>query len=61
MSEQTFKLKPANAGITVRDPETRRPLAAKGEIKPRTPYWMRRIADGDVLDVTKKNKDGGAL
>ena len=52
MSE-TIKIKPAD-GLTVRDPETRRPLARKGEEKPKNGYWMRRLACGDVVIVGGK-------
>lgn len=43
-------LKP-RAGLIVRDPETRLPLAAAGEVKPRMSYWLRRLSDGDVVEV----------
>ncbi|MBJ8744031.1 DUF2635 domain-containing protein [Citrobacter farmeri] len=46
----TLKLKPV-AGRTVRDPKTMKVLAADGEEKPRTSYWTRRLADGDVALV----------
>lgn len=42
-------IKPA-PGLTVRDPESGRPLLAGGEDKPATSYWLRRLADGDVVD-----------
>ena len=56
----TIKIKPAE-GLTVRDPITRRPLAPRGETKPRDSYWMRRLAAGDVVEVTstKKETTGG--
>jgi len=54
----TIKIKPAD-GLTVRDPETRHPLAAKGETKAKNSYWMRRLRDGDVVEVVKTNKTGG--
>lgn len=47
----TFRIKPSRAGLIVRDPETRRPLAAEGEEKPRETYWLRRLADGDVVEL----------
>lgn len=47
----TFKIKPA-AGRIVRDPITRNPLSAAGETKPRSIYWLRRISDGDVIEIT---------
>lgn len=50
-------LKPAT-GLTVRDPETLQPLAEKGERKPRTTYWLRRLKDGDVTEVQAAPKKG---
>lgn len=52
MSE--FNVKPCCAELIVRDPETRKPLSEDGEIKPRNPYWMRRIQDGSVQMVAAK-------
>ncbi len=57
----TIKIKPLN-GLIVRDPETREPLKAEGEEKPRNPYWLRRIKDQSVVLVTTKtatNKENG--
>lgn len=45
-----MKLKP-KAGLVVRDPDTRQQLAPEGEEKPLSQYWMRRLADGDVVEV----------
>lgn len=50
---QTIKLKPKK-GLIVRDPETREPLKAKGEEKSRNTYWLRRIKDGSVTELTAK-------
>ncbi|EMM7986886.1 TPA: DUF2635 domain-containing protein [Morganella morganii] len=50
-------LKPVT-GLTVRDPETMQPLAEKGERKPRTAYWLRRLKDGDVTEVTAAQNKG---
>ncbi|TWA69732.1 uncharacterized protein DUF2635 [Azospirillum baldaniorum] len=36
-------------GALVRDPETREPLPAEGAEVPENQYWMRRLADGDVV------------
>ena len=47
----TFFLKPQSA-LLVLDPSTKKPLAAAGETKPRSRYWLRRIADGDVTIST---------
>lgn len=48
----TITLKPA-PGRRVRDPATMRVLAEGGEAKPVNSYWLRRVADGDVLEVTE--------
>lgn len=45
-----FTLKPAD-GKSVRDPRTMKQLAAEGEQKPRSSYWLRRVACGDVVIV----------
>lgn len=41
-------VKPASAAVKVRDPQSKKNLAAEGELKPDTTYWRRRINDGDV-------------
>lgn len=46
---KTKVLKPAE-GATVRHEDGMR-LAADGEAVTVTPYWARRIADGDVVEV----------
>lgn len=51
---KTFNVKPNVKGKVVqmvRDPETYRALATTGETKPRNSYWLRRIKDGDVVEV----------
>lgn len=49
-------IKPA-PGVTVRDPQTAQPLAAEGENKPRSSYWLRRLKDGDVVEVKAPKKE----
>ncbi|EAB1774555.1 DUF2635 domain-containing protein [Salmonella enterica] len=45
----TLFIKPAE-GCVVRDPRPPfAPLAADGEEKPQTGYWLRRVADGSVI------------
>ncbi|WED29869.1 DUF2635 domain-containing protein [Vibrio sp. DW001] len=51
----TFKVKPKQ-GLLVRDPDTRTPLKAEGEEKPRDTYWLRRIKDGSVTQMTSNTK-----
>ncbi|MEZ8115162.1 DUF2635 domain-containing protein [Vibrio splendidus] len=52
----TFTIKPAKTGLLVKDPVTRKPLAAKGEEKPRNAYWLRRLADKSIVDMKKESK-----
>ncbi|MGE0671969.1 MAG: DUF2635 domain-containing protein [Methylibium sp.] len=39
------------AGLTVLDPDTRMPLGAEGGHVPRTTYWLRRLREGDVVEL----------
>lgn len=38
----------------VRDPLNAKPLDSAGEWKEATPFWLRRVRDGDVIDATKE-------
>lgn len=49
-----FKIKPADKGVSVLCPETLTPLKTNGEMKPRNEYWLRRLADGSVVEVKSK-------
>ncbi|ELH1937213.1 DUF2635 domain-containing protein [Salmonella enterica] len=46
---KTFFIKPA-PGRMVRDPDTLEFLKPDGEEKSFTPYWCRRLDDGDVIE-----------
>ena len=48
----TIFIKPA-PGCLIRDPDTMTPLSQDGEEKPFTPFWCRRLNDGDVIVVDK--------
>ncbi|EAA0861795.1 DUF2635 domain-containing protein [Escherichia coli] len=48
----TIFIKPA-PGCLIRDPDTMKPLAQEGEEKTFTPFWCRRLNDGDVIVVEK--------
>lgn len=50
---EKITIKPARAGLIVRDPVTFEPLPAEGAEKPRDQYWLRRLRDGDVIEVDK--------
>jgi hypothetical protein len=45
-----MSVKPA-PGLSVRDPVLRDLLPAKGRRVERSEYWLRRLADGDVVDL----------
>lgn len=45
-----IKVKPAKAAVRVRKPDGQY-LDDKGEAVPRTAYWIRRLADGDVVEL----------
>jgi hypothetical protein len=47
----TIFVRPVSPGLIVRDPITRQPLPSEGAEKPRDTYWLRRLADGDVVEV----------
>ncbi|EBS3225069.1 hypothetical protein DSR35_05670 [Salmonella enterica subsp. enterica serovar Newport] len=49
---KTFFIKPA-PGRMVRDPDTLEFLKPGGEEKPFTPYWCRRLDDGDVTEFNE--------
>jgi hypothetical protein len=44
-------IQPAEPGRRVRDPITRAVLPDAGAEKPRSPYWLRRLRDGDVIEI----------
>lgn len=46
----TLTIKPKFSGLLVRMPNGER-LQEEGETVPRTAYWLRRLKDGDVLEV----------
>ena len=52
----TFKIKPNPETLLVWDEITRIPLKSKGEIKLRNEYWLRRMSDGDVIEITETTK-----
>ena len=42
-------------GLRVKHPDTRRDIAAEGELVEENTYWKRRVLEGDVT-IEKKNK-----
>jgi hypothetical protein len=54
---QTFNVKPKVKGKQVLDPISLRPLKEKGEEKPRSEYWLRRVLDGAVVEIKKTTKE----
>lgn len=50
-------VKPANPGLLIRNPDRgMRHLAQEGEVVPQTDYWIRRLRDGDVVQVAEASK-----
>jgi hypothetical protein len=49
-------VKPAVAGNIIRDPGTKIALKADGDWKPANQFWLRRIAQGDVVEATVDQK-----
>lgn len=50
-----IKIKPAKEAVPVRKP-TGEYLAATGESVERSSYWVRRIQDGDVVELKAQAK-----
>jgi hypothetical protein len=48
-----IRVKPA-PGKMVRDPVTFQLLALEGEDKPRDRYWIQRLREGSVVEVTEQ-------
>ncbi|NEW96642.1 DUF2635 domain-containing protein [Rhodopseudomonas sp. BR0G17] len=51
---QNFFIKPRTidgAPALVRDPLSGLPLDPAGDHKPRSPFWIRRLRDGDVIEA----------
>lgn len=48
-----IKVKPAE-GLVVRNPADAKALPPKGKTVPRNAYWLRRLKDGDVVEVEAK-------
>lgn len=59
MSETIF-IKPAQPGIKVRDPVTKQHLREDGEHKPRSTFWLRRLAAGEVVMVQQAAEKSAA-
>ncbi|MEW5727722.1 MAG: DUF2635 domain-containing protein [Pseudomonadota bacterium] len=52
-------VKPAIVGgkpLVVRDPADNQPLPAEGKTVTRDSYWIRRITDGDVIEIAAAKK-----
>lgn len=52
MPKRTMTLAP-KPGLIVRDPEDGRPIPEDGKTVQRSSYWLRRLRDGSVTQVTK--------
>jgi hypothetical protein len=47
---------PAKEGSVIRYPKSVRVLSVVGGYVPKNQYWMRRVADKDVLDCTNQKE-----
>lgn len=52
----TFKLRPARPKLIVRDPASGLPLPQAGKTVPRNSYWLRRVKDGDAVEIDAGGK-----
>lgn len=50
-----IKIKPKE-GLKVVHPDTKRAISAEGEEVEQTSYWLRRLAEGDVLLIEQKEE-----
>jgi hypothetical protein len=50
MTDTKIHIKPAPGKVVI-DPETRKSLAADGDTVTSSTYWLRRVADGDVIQL----------
>jgi hypothetical protein len=46
-----MRIKPATPGAVIRDPDTRRPLPDDGADVQASSFWMRRLRDGEVVEI----------
>lgn len=59
MTDRTLRIKPA-AGKVIVHPITRARVPAEGETVAESAYWLRRIADGDVIVDTPQARKAPA-
>lgn len=45
----SIRVRPARPDLHVPNPDRRRLLLSEGEVVPESPYWLRRIARGEVV------------
>jgi len=55
-TDRPLWLKPAQPDLKVRDPITKQFLKDGGEKKPRSSYWIRRLAAGEVVEIAEPKK-----
>lgn len=53
-------VKPAQPGLTIRDPRTQRPLPDEGAQVPDNQFWQRRLDHGDVVRVAEPSPAASA-
>lgn len=55
-----LRVRPAS-GAAMRDPQTGAWLPAEGGLVPETQYWLRRIADGAVVELSDDEPEQGEV
>ena len=53
---ETFFIRPA-PGLQIADPQTGDYLPEGGSLMPRSGFWLRRLKDGDVIEVNAAGSD----
>jgi hypothetical protein len=56
-----MKIYPVAGHEGLRDPVTRRKIPAEGLEVPETPFWLRRLAHGDVTDEAPARAEADSL
>jgi hypothetical protein len=53
-------VKPSREGLLVPDPDRGVYLQSGGAYVPATPYWARRLKDGDVVEIDQPEREPAA-
>lgn len=56
-----IKIKPSKEGLKVVKPDTNRDLDPQGEVVEQSSYWLRRLAEGDVVLIEEMKEENEPL